>query len=625
MDEGRLCDRVVDRLPDVLSEGGAPDDEVARLRAHAERCPACAEALAHWAALSATMEEGDDDLLGELAERRIERAAIEALDRASLPPAAARPRGLRPLVAGAGILLAAGLAALGLWPRGPQPLPRADRGASVLLASRGARIGGGLARAADPLFAGARVEVPDDARLGVSLPDGSSVWFGPGARGRIASWKADDVRIRLDAGTVVAKVVPDPRRRFVVGTADLEARVRGTVFSVSAGAPSVVRVLRGVVDVVDRGASTDAREVAAGEAAIGGDGGVGAADAADVAADWALAGRREQGPDGARLLVESTPPGATVSLDGEPVGRTPVSWIARPGYGRLEALLDGHAPIVEEVDLRAGDVVERRYTLTVAATDAGPPETDEEGDEGLRVARRAPHGATGGTTAAPDPGPVLDPVADLVAAGRLDEARAALSGASADSHWRVADAMRAARRYRDALAVYRSIRIGFPGTTSAHNARFAEGRLLLDRLGDPRGAAEAFDGYLAQAPGGALAAEAMLGKARAAWALGDHAGVERSVRAYLDAHGSAARAAEAAVLLGDSLRARSSWRAAADAYRTAISRGARGRVAEDAWYGAVESLARAGDRAGAGAAAREYLTRFPEGRWAERARTFAGR
>ncbi len=633
----RLCDLVVERLPDVLAEGVPPDPEVARLRAHAERCPACAEALAHWAALVTTLEEGDDDLLGELAERRIERAAVDALDRASLPSGSAIGRRLRGAVGvrigvGAGILLAAGLAAILLWPAGTER-PRPDRAASVILAARGARVGGGLARAGDPLFSGTRVDLPADARLGLSLPDGSSVWFGPGARGQIVSWKVDDVRIRLDAGTVVSKVVPDVRRRFVVGTADLEARVRGTVFSVSAGAPSVVRVLRGVVDVVDRGGSARAREVSAGEAAIAGEAGVGAADSADVLTDWALAGRREQGPDGARLLVESTPPGATASLDGDVVGRTPVSWIARPGYGRLEVLLDGHAPIVEEVDLRAGDVVERRYTLVVApsdaASDAGPVhEGEDEGadePEAQRALARPPHGAIGNPTASPDPGPVVDPVADLVAAGRLDEARGALAGASADSHWRVADALRAARRYRDALAVYESIRSGFPGTTSAHNARFAQGRLLLDRLGDPRGAVSAFDAYLAEAPGGALAGEALLGKARATWALGDHAGVERAVRAYLDAHGSGPRAAEAALLLGDTFRARSAWRSAVDAYRTALSKGARGRIAEDAWYGVIESLGRAGDRAAAATAARDYLSRFPDGRWAERARTFAGR
>jgi TonB family protein len=75
--------------------------------------------------------------------------------------------------------------------------------------------------------------------------------------------------------------------------------------------------------------------------------------------------------------ILSTPAGATVSVDGKPAGRTPLSAVAlKPGARRVEISLEGHEPWSGTVDVVAGQKgrVEVRLKLIPAAKPEPTPE-----------------------------------------------------------------------------------------------------------------------------------------------------------------------------------------------------------------------------------------------------------
>lgn len=82
---------------------------------------------------------------------------------------------------------------------------------------------------------------------------------------------------------------------------------------------------------------------------------------------------------GGLLTVTSTPPGATVSLDDEPVGRTPLrSYQLDARNHLLEVALDGHAPQVSTISITDGSHLERHVTLVPIGGGPG-----ESGDRAL--------------------------------------------------------------------------------------------------------------------------------------------------------------------------------------------------------------------------------------------------
>jgi TonB family protein len=72
--------------------------------------------------------------------------------------------------------------------------------------------------------------------------------------------------------------------------------------------------------------------------------------------------------------VVSTPPGASVSVDGRPVGTTPLTGLKlKPGKRRLEVALDGHETWTQTVDVAAGETGRIEVRLQALARPPAPP------------------------------------------------------------------------------------------------------------------------------------------------------------------------------------------------------------------------------------------------------------
>ena len=104
------------------------------------------------------------------------------------------------------------------------------------------------------------------------------------------------------------------------------------------------------------------------------------------------------------LTVSSSPTGATVTLDGNPVeeGKTPVSVTIPPGRHRVTVALDGHVPFAREFEARYGRAIIVDAPLA-SDNRPPPPENPYTSDDERRVALRGligvvlpRHGEVGG-------------------------------------------------------------------------------------------------------------------------------------------------------------------------------------------------------------------------------------
>jgi TolA-binding protein len=113
-------------------------------------------------------------------------------------------------------------------------------------------------------------------------------------------------------------------------------------------------------------------------------------------------------------------------------------------------------------------------------------------------------------------------------------ARAAVEPASASELFSRANQARRDGKATEAVRLYRALQERFSGTNEELVSRVTLGRLLLDRLGDSRGALVQFNSYLASPGGGVLREEAMVGRALSLGRMGRAAEERAAWQALLD-------------------------------------------------------------------------------------------
>jgi len=344
---------------------------------------------------------------------------------------------------------------------------------------------------------------------------------------RIATTPSGAPALELTRGELVAEVRPHPGRvagrgqereepRFAVITPAGRCEVTGTVLAVSTRADAThLRVLRGAVRAVGRGGGS--RRVAAEQGLELRRMKVRRLSAEELARARAQAARLAlpaTGADAARLVVRSQPAGAAATLDNIEIGTTPLALAVAAGPHQLRLRRAAHEPVTVMLATRAGETLERSFTLEPrrAKADAGAP------DAGIDVRAGA-----GGTRARRPPRPRPRKVA---ATELLRETRR----------------LRAARKWRAAAAAYRRLLRDHPRSAAAAAARVALGALYLDKLGKPGAALKLFDGYLARRRSGPLAQEAAYGRIRALRRLGRRAEELRAARRFLREHRGALQA-----------------------------------------------------------------------------------
>lgn len=154
-------------------------------------------------------------------------------------------------------------------------------------------------------------------------------------------------------------------------------------------------------------------------------------------------------------------------------------------------------------------------------------------------------------TPAVEAAPVEPPAAALVAEPEPAPKPATLEVSSAAEAFSRANQARRDGQSKDAVRLYRALQERFPGSSEALVSRVALGRLLLDRLGDSRGALVQFTSYLASPGSGALREEALVGRALALGKLGQRADERNAWQALLQAAPKSAYAERARARLAE--------------------------------------------------------------------------
>jgi outer membrane protein assembly factor BamD (BamD/ComL family) len=159
-----------------------------------------------------------------------------------------------------------------------------------------------------------------------------------------------------------------------------------------------------------------------------------------------------------------------------------------------------------------------------------------------------------------------------------------------------------------------------PGSPNAGMALYELGRLRQQRLGDAVGALEAFRRYRNEFPDGPLRSEVAISILQLALAQKDSAGALEESTAFLAANPRSERADEVRLVRGNLLRERGECGPALESYRQVQNP----LYSEDALYFTALCQQQLGEHDSVQLSLRDYLRRFPGGRYVEQAQRALG-
>jgi len=498
------CERL-ERLVIESDLESQSDAERAFRDTHLASCAACRSELAVLRELRFDGTAPAAAPLDELTRRRAIHDIVASVGQGIAPVVrpARESRMIRRWVWASGALAACFVAALAVtfWPRparllmpGTASRPEVVAG-RVLLRSGNALLQQSPLRLNDRVRSGQRLE-SRDGRAALRLPLGSTLLVGADTELSVERLAKDRVQLRLARGELLASVTRRRERQvFEVRTPSGRITVKGTAFSLYATENyTALRVLRGVVLAHEPGKKP--REVRPGRLVV-----LGMAVAASLSPRLGAAGQRRTArvlwllptADAVRhhatLTIRTTPPGASVLVDGTPVGITPLAARLEPGQRRVTVELAGYDTVQESLELEPDATTDRLYELKHRVVVSRRPARPASAEI---VPQRPTHPKT-----VPSPG-----------------------GPTARALLERAQTHRTARHWSGATQAYRELIRRHPATPEASAAWVSLGIILLGPGRNTAGALRAFDRYLALTRSGDLAQEASYGRARALRRLG---------------------------------------------------------------------------------------------------------
>jgi len=313
---------------------------------------------------------------------------------------------------------------------------------------------------------------PEEIKL--RFMEGTEVVLTPGTRARLRTVDGSGARIAIENGTTFFNVTHRPAAKWQVDVGPFLVTVKGTIFTVSWDAVSEHFDLK-----LDRGEVSVAGPISTGEIAV-------------------KAGQR---------LVVDLPKKETVITEEDDGGGLGAGGVPSAG-----SLGPSEAPAVER------------------------PESSTSRPPGRAASLGRPRRAGDGQALS------AQGWAEAVAAGQWDRIlteadraglRHTLAHASSDDLLALADAARYRRRTGLARSALLAERHRFPGSPSARDAAFLLGRLAESRQGEIGEAVKWYDAYLAGAPAGTYASEALGRKMMATKQLHGSSAANSLARDYL--------------------------------------------------------------------------------------------
>lgn len=498
----------------LLEEHPLSEDEQRLLSQHPRHCDRCAPESALWERLSqvrdAHARQGSpprdsgpamERLLGRVQERRLSQR-----------------RQRRAWVVAPAAAVALLLGVLWLLQRSSDtatPPSPATKGATTPATAHLGLVSGAVQVAGIPAVAGRRLH-PDeplstaDGLAVIIFDDASRVVLEPRSTVVLRATARSRVRLQLLRGAATFQVTPrQASARFHVEAGWARVEVLGTLFQVATGPrPAQVAVARGRVRVVQPGVGVVILSAGQQLNRSGAPQSLREPRRLHVLRRLALASLLPTQAAGV-LLVRSTPTGASLRLDGRPLGATPLSVRVVPGDYALALGAPGYTRHKESVRVGGSAQVEVSRTLhpllggamTSAPTPPFAPSTPT---------RTPPRSRRDSGVRRPPPPPTPTTVATL-----LQQIRT----------------RRAAGDWRGAVTGYRTLRRLHPRAPESSTCLVLMGQIQLRHLAQTRAALRSFERYLRV--GGSLAPEATWGRIQALGKLGRRAAELQACRAFL--------------------------------------------------------------------------------------------